>query len=253
MKLQFGMLLLLIAISIFFQEIVGMTIIETLLALFLIYVVGFWIFNFFKRRALETAIKPEQYVKMNRIFASYARKGSKKQTEAQLAVVQGLIDQGKWKDAEALLDDVTGRISFHAESMQHQFAYLRGYIALAKKDVREAERALKKTPKDGKIRPEQKKEIAFVRALFYLMKKDKVNAESEIARLNDPRNNREQLLRLFAIGWLFNQKGDREKAAQAMDPILTHGKNLWFYEEAKTLQTAAKEGKEYRPWTSVSA
>lgn len=252
MKLQMGVILLLVAASIVMQEYLGFDLLDTILFLGAVYVIVFWLFSYFRKRAYDTQIRPDTYVKMNRLKAAYARKGSKWETEAKLSAATGLLDQGKTAEAEQEIENITDRLEYQAPSVQHLYKIVVGLIALYRQEWKSAEKALARSTLDSQIQEPQKREIAFARALLYLSQKDKVRAEEQVARLNEPKSNREQLKRLYVLGWLLLLKGDREKAAQAMDPILENGKNLWFSKEAVLLKEAAQQGKEYSPWTSVS-
>lgn len=245
MKLRFGVLLLLIAASVFMQQVLKRDILDTILLLGAVYIIGFWIFNFLKKRAHETDLKPDKYIRMNRIAAAYSRKSSKAETAALLSAAQGCIDKGDVASAKEQWEAVTPYLSYQPASIQHLYKIIQGYIALMEKDVRGAQKAVAKSPLDNQILDAQKREVAFVRALVHLVNKDKNNAKEQLARLNEPKNNRQQLLRLFALGWLFNQSGDHDRAIQAMLPILENGKNLWIYPEAEKLKAASESKKEY--------
>lgn len=251
MKLRFGVLLLLIAASVVMQDMLGMSLLRTLIVLSTLYIMLFWSFNFLRKRRFETDLKPESYVKMNRLAAAYSRKYSKGYVAAKVDETFGRLDAGRWDEARAILADIEPTIPAQSPNVQVREAAARGLLALTEGDKNGAERALKKTPNDSRISPETKKEMAFMRALQFLTQKDKARAEQQIAILNEPSSNRQQLQRLFAYGWLLHQKGDREKAAQAMEPILEHGTRLWLHAEAEKLSAAARAGKEYNPWKSV--
>ena len=252
MKLRFGVLLLLIAVSLFMQQVLHMDLLNTILTLLAAYVIFFWLFNFFRKRVHETNLNPDAYIRINRIAAAYSRTGSKAETSSKLAVAQGLIDRGDIRDAKQELADVSDRMERQIPSTQHLYKIIDGYIHLFAKNPKGALKAAVKSPLDGRIHEAQKREVAFVRALTYLSLKDKVNAEHQIALLNEPKNNRQQLQRLFAYGWYLHLTGDSDRTIQAMQPIIENGRKLWLAKEAEVLKTAAETRKEYTPWTSVS-
>ncbi len=251
MKLRIGVLLLLVAAAVFMQEVLVMDLLSTVLLLFAGYVIFFWVFNFFRTRVFETALKPDTYIKMNRIAAAYSGKGSKAETASKLNAAQGYIDKGDKRGAQEQVDGITSHLEFQSPASQHKYKMIEGYLHLFEKNVRGAQKAVAKSPLDNQIQKQQKREMAFVRALLYLTQKDKTNAKEEIAKLNMPKNNRDQLLRLYAYGWYLHQTAEYEKAAQAMLPILENGERLWIAKEAKLLKQAAEAKRDYTPWTTV--
>lgn len=252
MKLQIGVALLLIIASFVMQTYMGLDLLDTVLTLGAVYVIFFWLFNFFKKRAYETRLEPDTYIKMSRLKGAYARKGSKWETEAKLETAMGFLDKGDAGQAEKEIERIDQRLEFQAPSVQHLYKIVTGTIALYQKNLKAADKALQRSTLDSQIREPQKREVAFARALLYLSRKDKQRAEEQVARLNEPKNNRDQLKRLYVLGWLLYLKGDSEKALQAMDPILENGQNLWISREAAVLKEAISQNKEYIPWTSVS-
>lgn len=251
MKMRAGVLFLLIIASVLMQQYLGFDLLDTLLVLGAVYIIFFWVFNFLLQRAFETKMHPDTYVKMNRLKAAYAGRGTKGQAAGKLNAAVGLLDQGKGEAAEEEVADITARIEYLSPSIQHLYKIVAGTAALYRQDVRAAEKALARSTLDSQIQAPQKREVAFARALLYLTMRDKVRAEEQVARLNEPKNNRDQLKRLYVLGWLLHLKGEREKAAKAMDPILENGQHLWFSKEAVLLKQAAEEGREYEPWTTI--
>lgn len=251
MKMQLGVFVLLLMASIVMQQYLGFELLDTILTLGAVYVIVFWLFNFFKKRALETRMHPETYIKMSRLKAAYARNGSKWETEAKLESATGFLDLGRADEAAGEIENISPRLEYQAPSVQHLYKIVTGMIALFENRLPDAERALKRSTLDSQIHEPQKREVAFARALLYLTMRDKTRAEEQVARLNNPKNNREQVKRLYVLGWLLLLKGDREKAAQAMDPILAHARELWIADEAAVLKEAALSGKEYIPWRTV--
>lgn len=246
MKLQIGILLLLVAASILLQDIIGFSLLQTFLIFLVLYLlisVNLWMY---KRYLYLNSLQPQKYMKMNRLSAGYSRKGTLKETEANLAVVQGLIDMGEFKKAEDLLDDISSSDALHKQKIEHRIALLRATLAVVRKDGRAAKAHLRDAQK-GRLLPQEKLEYNFTQSIYHLLKKE----WEKVSVSKNPNSKREALMQSFLQGWLHHGKNERALVEPNLKYVVEEGQNFWYAKEAEAIIEDTRAGKEYTPWKSV--